>query len=56
MLGTPIPTMRQALLASQVFLLVAVFFIMAPKLSIQGLRLAQHSQSPKRATYQRELW
>jgi uncharacterized protein YdeI (BOF family) len=36
MLGTPIPTMRQALLASQVFLLVAVFFIMAPEAVYSG--------------------
>jgi hypothetical protein len=31
MLGTPIPTMRQALLALQVFPLVAVLFIIAPE-------------------------
>jgi hypothetical protein len=36
MLGTPIPTMRQALLALQVFPLVAVLFIIAPEAVYSG--------------------
>ena len=41
MLGTPIPTMRQAILALQIFPLLAVLFIIAPE--------AVYSEAPGRA-------